>query len=109
MSNYIQVVTTIDSQEAAARIAEAVLAQRLAACVQISPCRSMYHWQGKVETAAEFLCVMKSRRDLFGELEETVAAVHSYEVPEIVATEVLWCGRAYEGWLNRELRPPRGE
>jgi len=109
MSNYIQVVTTIDSQEAADRIAEAVLAQRLAACVQISPCRSMYHWQGKVETAAEFLCVMKSRSDLLAELEEIVADVHGYEVPELVATEVLWCGKAYEGWLNRELRPPRGE
>ncbi|MDD3618364.1 MAG: divalent-cation tolerance protein CutA [Desulfobulbaceae bacterium] len=109
MTSYIQVVTTVDSQEAAEKIAATVLEGRLAACVQISPCTSMYHWRGEVETAAEFLCVMKSRSDLLDALEEAVAAAHPYEVPEIIATEALRCGRAYEGWLSSELRPPRQE
>ncbi|HHO47369.1 MAG TPA: divalent-cation tolerance protein CutA [Desulfobacteraceae bacterium] len=107
MTRYVQVVTTVDSQEAAERIAATVLERRLAACVQISQCASMYHWQGKVETAAEFLCVMKSRSDLLDTLEEAVTAVHPYEVPEIIATEALRCGKAYEGWLGSELRSPR--
>lgn len=109
MRRYIQVMTTIDSQEAAERIARRVLELRLAACVQISPCKSMYHWQGKIDTAAEFLCVMKSRSDLFAELEQIVTDAHTYDVPEIIATEALGCGKAYEGWLSGELRPPRGE
>lgn len=109
MSRYIQVMTTIDSQEAAEKIAESVLERRLAACVQISPCQSMYHWQGRIETGAEFLCIMKSRSDLLAELEEVVTNAHTYDVPEIIATEVLRCGKAYEGWLGRELRPPEGE
>lgn len=109
MKRYVQVVTTVDSQEAAEKVAATVLQERLAACVQIVPCRSMYHWQGTIETAAEFLCVMKSRSDLLAELENVVAGAHPYEVPELLATEVLWSGKAYEGWMNGELRPPKGE
>jgi periplasmic divalent cation tolerance protein len=109
MNRYIQVATTTDSRKAAERIARRVLDLRLAACVQITPCTSMYHWQGKIDTAAEFLCLMKSRSDLFGELEHTVTVAHTYEVPEILATEILACGKDYGDWLNGELRPPNGE
>lgn len=109
MNCYLQVVTTVDSRDAAEKIAATVLEERLAACVQIVPCRSMYHWQGTIETAAEFLCVMKSRSDLLAELEKVVTGAHPYEVPELLATEVVWSGKAYEGWLKGELRSQKGE
>lgn len=105
MTHYIQVVTTTDSREAAERIAAAILAERLAACVQISQCQSWFRWQGKVEQAAEYCCIMKSRADLYSELEETIRRLHPYEVPEIIATEVSAGAEAYLAWLDLELRP----
>ena len=104
MSNYIQVVTTTDSKEIAEKIAAAVIEQRLAACVQISNCMSMYRWQGEVEHAEEFVCVMKSRMDLYPELEQTIRNVHTYDVPEILATEIKTGSSDYLAWLNQELR-----
>jgi len=105
MTGYIQVVTTTDSREAAETIAAAVLAERLAACVQISQCQSWFRWQGKVEHAAEFCCTMKSRADLYPELEVAIRRLHPYEVPEILATEVSGGAESYLAWLDRELRP----
>ena len=107
MSGYIQVVTTTDSREAAEQLAAVVLAERLAACVQISQCQSWFHWQGKVEQAAEFLCTMKSRADLYSPLEETIRRHHPYQVPEILATAVCAGGGTYLAWLDQELRAGR--
>jgi len=103
MSNFIQVVTTTDSSETAEKIAAAVVDQRLAACVQISTCTSSYRWQGKIEQAKEFVCVMKSREDLYPRLEKAVRDVHNYEVPEILATEVKAGSGDYLAWLEKEL------
>jgi len=105
MTHFIQVVTTTDSKKDAERIATAVIEQRLAACVQINECKSIYRWQGNIEHAAEYFCLMKSRRDLFPDLEEAIRRVHTYEVPEILATEVIQGGAAYLDWLDHELRP----
>ncbi|GAB4341762.1 MAG: divalent-cation tolerance protein CutA [Desulfobulbaceae bacterium] len=104
MSEYIQVVTTTDRKEDAERIAAEAVEKRLAACVQISSCRSVFRWQGAIEQADEFLCVMKSRRDLFPELEKLVRSLHTYEVPEIIAVEIIAGSRDYLAWLEEELR-----
>ena len=104
MSQYIQVVTTTDSKEIAENIAAFVLDQQLAACVQISNCLSIYRWQGKVERAQEFICVMKSRIDLFPELEQAIRNIHTYEVPEILATGIKAGSSDYLDWLDQELR-----
>ena len=107
MTCYIQVVTTTDSREAAEAITAAVLAARLAACVQISQCQSWFHWQGRVEQAAEFRCTMKSREDLYGELEEEIRSHHPYQVPEILASAVSAGAASYLAWLDQELRPSK--
>ncbi|MHB8809065.1 MAG: divalent-cation tolerance protein CutA [Desulfobulbaceae bacterium] len=104
MTHYIQVVTTTDSKEAAEAIAAAVLAERLAACVQINQCQSWYRWQGKVEQAAEFRCTLKSRADLYPQLEEMIRRLHPYEVPEILAFAVSDGTASYLAWLDQELR-----
>ncbi len=68
MSDYIQVVTTTERREDAERIARALVEQRLAACAQVSgPITSTYRWQGEIETAQEWQCRAKSRRDLFAD------------------------------------------
>jgi len=104
MTHYIQVVTTTDTRGAAEIIASAVLADRLAACVQISECQSWFRWQGRVEQAAEFRCTIKSRSDLYPELEKTIRRCHPYEVPEILAIELCGGAATYLAWLDQELR-----
>lgn len=100
---YVQVATTVNDRETAVKIAKTVLAARLAACVQFHSCQSMFHWEGKVESEDEILCVMKTRADLFARLEESIRSVHSYDVPEIIATEVTNGNKDYLDWMDREL------
>lgn len=107
MTKFIQMVTTVDSEIVAQEIAKSVVEQKLAACVQISQCRSIYRWQGAIETASEFLCAMKTRSDLFRDVELAVKKIHPYDVPEIIATEILDGSDEYLDWLNSELRQGR--
>ncbi len=109
MTPFIQVATTVGDRQTAVKIADRVLAERLAACVQIGTCHSMYRWRGAIEAADEYLVVMKSRNDLLPELERAVRALHPYDVPEILATGVVYGSEDYLAWLGQELLPPRQE
>ena len=102
-SEYLQVATTVEQRGQAEQLARHVLEKRLAGCVQILQCESLYHWQGKIEKSGEFLCLMKTRRDLFDRLEQAVKEIHPYEVPEILAVPVAAGGGEYLQWLDREL------
>ena len=104
MLSYLQVATTVETREQAEVMARHMLEQRLAGCVQIVQCCSMYHWQGNIEKGDEFLCVMKTREDLFDRLQTAISEIHPYEVPEILATPVLKGNKDYLDWLNGELR-----
>lgn len=107
MNDAIQVFTTVDSEENAHTIAEALVGQQLAACVQIvGPITSIYRWQGNVETSEEWLCLIKSRAGLFPALEALVTQLHPYDVPEILAVPVTAGSKPYLAWLERETRPP---
>jgi periplasmic divalent cation tolerance protein len=104
MTDAIQVVTTTCSKEEAEMIARALVERRLAACVQVvGPLTSTYHWQGRVETAQEFLCIIKTRQSHYLALEDAIRELHSYEVPEILAFQVTSGNRAYLDWLRGEL------
>ena len=107
MTPYIQVLTTAPDRASAEQLADRLLEARLAACVQISPCTSRYHWQGAIEQAEEMVCMVKSRRDLFAEVCRVIRSLHPYEVPEILATPVVDGAAAYLDWMERELRPAR--
>lgn len=101
MSKYIQVITTTDSREAAKKIAETLVKGKIAACVQVSgPISSTYEWQGKIENTEEWYCVIKTRESLYGKVEEAIKAVHTYEVPEIIALPVLDGNPAYLAWID---------
>ncbi len=110
MPEYLQVMTTVATREAAEKIAAILVDQRLAACVQvIGPITSTYRWQGTVETSQEWLCLAKSRRDLYRPLEEAIRRVHPYEVPEILAIPVVAGSESYLAWLDAAVLPPPGE
>ncbi len=104
MTDCIQVTTTTSTQEEAQRIADALVEARLAACVQIvGPINSVYRWQGEVERATEWLCVVKTERRLFAAVEAAIKRLHSYEVPEILAVDVAQGSEDYLRWLHEEL------
>ncbi len=97
-------MTTADKQEAE-KIIQALLDAKLIACANIvNSVSSHFHWSGKVEKAEECLVLMKSRRDLFEKLAETVKALHSYEVPEILAIPIIKGSESYLDWLDSSLR-----
>jgi periplasmic divalent cation tolerance protein len=104
MELYVQVVTTTEKKEDAEKIAKAIVEKRLAGCVQIlGPILSTYWWKGTMETAQEWQCLMKTRKDLYGEIEKVLKAIHPYETPEIIAIPIVDGSREYLGWLRNEL------
>lgn len=104
MTDYIQVLTTVATKAAAQAVADALLHEKLAACVQIlGPIESRYWWQGNLETAEEWQCVAKSHLQLYNRLEAAIRRVHGYEVPEIIAWRIETGNPAYLDWLRQEL------
>lgn len=101
MENYIQVLTTTERKEDALKIAKCLIEQRLAACIQVvGPIISTYRWKGNIEETEEWQCMIKSRADLFGALEDAIRAIHPYETPEIIATEIVAGNAEYLKWLH---------
>ena len=104
MTQFIQVVTTAPDRELAESIATELVNQRLAACVQIlGPISSLFHWQGKIESADEWLCLAKARADRFTPVEKLIRQLHPYDVPEVIATPISHASVGYANWLHEEL------
>jgi periplasmic divalent cation tolerance protein len=94
------VLTTAGSQEEAQKLAHALVDRRLAACVNIVPrIESVYRWQGKVETAQEWLLIIKTQAAAFGRVRDAVKELHSYDLPECVMLEIIEGDRGYLEWL----------
>jgi periplasmic divalent cation tolerance protein len=97
----IVVMMTASSAEEAKRIAESLVNQKLAACVQILPAmESIYVWKGEVQSEPEVLVLAKTTRNNFAELERQVRALHSYETPEIIALPIVAGSQPYLEWLS---------
>jgi periplasmic divalent cation tolerance protein len=104
MAEPLVVLITAASQEEAERIASGLVEGLLAACVNIIPgVTSIYRWQGAVERAAEWLLVAKSRSDVLGELVQRVQALHTYDVPEVIALPLAGGSEEYLRWLDGEV------
>jgi len=101
----VVVLVTAGSREEAGRIGTALVTERLAACVNlIGPIRSIYRWQGSIEEADEWQLVVKARAADLSALEARVKALHSYEVPEILALPVYGGSAAYLAWLDEATK-----
>ncbi len=102
----IQVVTTTADKESADKIAAQILHRRHGACVQISgPVESSYWWNGRIETAREYICTIKTLREKFSLVEKTILEFHPYDQPEILATPVVAITADYAAWLIEQLKP----
>ena len=101
LSAAIVVLVTAGSREEAETIGRTLVGDRLAACVNVvGPIRSIYRWQEAVEEAEEHLLIVKARAVDLPALEARVRAVHSYDVPEVVALSVAGGSEAYLRWLE---------
>jgi periplasmic divalent cation tolerance protein len=104
MTDKIVVLSTCGSPDEAQRLAHALVEKRLAACVNIIPgVRSIYHWKDAIEEEEEVLLVIKTSRLLLEDLRSEIERLHSYEVPEVIAMQVVDGSERYLAWLEREL------
>ncbi|HWH61239.1 MAG TPA: divalent-cation tolerance protein CutA [Terriglobales bacterium] len=101
MTDKLLVLTTAGSEDEARKIAHTLVERKLAACVNIVPkIHSIYRWQGKVESAEEFLLIIKTARSREQEVESTVRQLHSYSLPEHVALAIDDGNDAYLQWIE---------
>lgn len=101
---YIIVFVTASSRPEAGRIAQALLKNRLVACVNIvDKIESFFWWQAKIDSAKETLLVIKSKKAKLGKIIKTVKSIHSYQVPEIIALPVIAGNSPYLKWIDESI------
>lgn len=109
MAAPLVVLTNLPDADAARTLAATLVAQRLAACVNVlAPCRSVYRWQGAVEEADEVPLLIKTTEAGYPALEAAIRAAHPYELPEIVAVPVVRGLPGYLAWVAAETAPAPG-
>ena len=103
MTDSIVIFVTAGSEAEAEILATALVEEHLAACVNIlSPIRSIYRWEGKVADDREWLLLIKTRAERFAAVEAKVKALHSYQVPEVIALPIVAGAEGYMRWLRGE-------
>lgn len=103
MTDLLVVLVTAPTSDEAARLARALVEERLAACGNVLPgMRSIYRWEGKVQEEGEALLLLKTTRARFPALRERLLALHPYEVPEVLALPVQAGAERYLAWVGAE-------
>ena len=99
------VVTNLPDRASAEKLAALLVERRLAACVNVlSPCTSVYRWQGEIQRDEEHPLLIKTTQDRYAELELLIRANHPYELPEIIAVPIVRGQPAYLQWIFSETR-----
>src|SRR6185503_5950545 len=104
MSDELIVLVTTSNAEEAARLADVLVSERLAACVNIVPgIESIYRWEGKVTRDQEALMIIKTTGERYDELKRRVKELHSYSMPEVVALKIDRGSEQYLNWLRNSI------
>ncbi len=105
------VLVTFPDAETAGRMADGLLARRLAACVQTLPIQSAYHWKGAVHRDSEVLALIKTQCAMYPEVEALIRSEHPYETPEIIMLPIATGFAGYLDWIRGETsgNPPTSE
>ncbi len=105
MRGYLLVISTTNSQMLAEKIANHLLDNKLAACVNIIPnIRSIYKWKDEICRDSEFLLLIKTTANHFEKIKHEISSLHTYEVPEIIALPIEGGNPAYLEWIENETR-----
>jgi periplasmic divalent cation tolerance protein len=103
--DYIIVLVTTPTLKEATHIATSLVEKRIAACTNIvSNIQSVFRWKGRIEKEKEHLLIIKSRKMLLEKLVKTVKSMHSYEVPEIVAIQIIDGNKDFLNWLKSSVK-----
>ena len=98
------VMTTCGSAEVAGKLASELVERRLAACVNVLPqMTSTYRWKGKVERDQETLVLIKTTSDRIDAIESTIRSVSGYELPELIAVDIVDGSRDYLAWVAESI------
>lgn len=98
------VLSTTGSKEEAQTIARALVERRLAACVNIvGPIESVYRWQGKVQTSAEYMLLIKTTTERFSAVRLAIRELHAYELPECIALQIDSGSDEYLNWIETSV------
>jgi len=101
----ILVITQFPDKKGAVAVAKALIDQHVAACVNIlSPCTSMYRWQGKIESSDEISVLIKTQRQHYERVEQLIKMMHPYELPEVIMVPIMGGLPAYLQWIAAETQ-----
>jgi periplasmic divalent cation tolerance protein len=103
-TKHIIVVTTYSKEVTGSEIIDALLAARLAACIQVFPITSSYRWKGKISKARESMMLIKAKSADFKAIRETILEHHDYEVPEIISVRIDRGFKGYLKWIDEVTR-----
>lgn len=101
--NFIIIYITHKNKKEAKKVAEALLRERLIACVNYFPIESSYWWKGKIATAKEIVTLVKTKKENWTKVKKAVEAIHPYETPCIMKLEVE-ANEAYADWIQSETK-----
>ncbi len=107
MTDNVVIMVTSRSRRECRKIARRLIDAKLAACVNITEgVQSVYRWEGKVTQEKEFLMFIKSKRELFREIQAEISLIHSYHTPEIICLPIIDGSRNYLQWMADSVRKP---
>ncbi len=99
-SEFVVIMTTAGSQEEAEKLANALVGDQVAACVQLVPITSYYTWKGEAQSDDEILLLVKTRAPVYSRVEELIRSLHSYDTPEVIAVPVASGSPGYLSWIQ---------
>ncbi len=99
--NFIIIYITHKNKKEAKKVAEALLRERLIACVNYFPIESSYWWKGKIATGKEIVTLVKTRKENWAKVKKAVEAIHPYETPCVMKLDVA-ANQSYVDWINKE-------
>jgi len=103
MGEFFQVQTTFGRREDADRCGATLVERGYAACAQVlGPLASTYRWRGQVETSEEWLCLIKTSRKHYRQVEQAIIELHPYETPQIIALPIAMGSAAYLAWVAEQ-------
>lgn len=102
MKQYIIITTTFDNKDELNKVSKILLEERLVSCCQVYNIESLYWWKDSIVDANEYLLKMKTKKELYKEVERTILENHSYEVPEIITYNIEDGYSKYLNWINKE-------